>query len=603
MKKLKCDLNHQLEEIMQKYGIRQMGESYYDMILYHIGDILKKTCDGKRIVIRGCGRHTRHLLEVMPFSPNIIAFSDRKSSDNMFYKWNEKEYPVLPMERLAEVSADVVLISSYTYRKEIREELGQHCKHICIIDIYDELIKRNFNLQEPFYNNTQKTYDNILLERIAYKNAENREEEEKHLRNMIYYSLRIRDFLNAFSYLEDYVNNDYRDSNRYQEFYERLKEFLEKIRGKFQERTERDIIIVWNDQLGYNELSYVPFIRQSAETGISFQNAFTTVPFTFGTFWAMFEKQLSVEDRIYFVKHDKIGENNRIIRMLEQKGYGFYYIGDGPTAKYFEEPYRKGYPSYDSSCVRCFDMLETLLNAETKMCIMLHGLVETHNPYLSGELEHAQWYEWPYRDTSLEPVIEQIELSARYWDRELAFYLEILHANSSRILMSDHGKRYLNEPIYNDLANHVIFIMQDKRVKATKENRMFSLINLEQAIDYLSDEILSDEKYKNIFSDVIRQQEVGIFNQTAIRYYMENGNQEALMPYRAVRGIEDKYILLSSGKEYYFRMPDEEQNEIDNPLYQKRIEELRKLAGNVFFNRVEYEMELQRFRRQYETHI
>lgn len=602
MEKLKYNLNQQLETMMQEYGIRQHGVGYYDFILQNIRDILREACSGKKIAIRGCGIHTVELLKVMDFQPDIEAFYDRKISDDTFYDWNDKLYPLLSTEKLAETSAEILLISSYTHRKEIRKEVEQYCKNILIFDLYEELNQRGINMQEAFYNNTQRTYDNILMAKAAYRKAEQKDEREKHLQNIIYYALKIRDFLNTFSYLEEYIEQGYENRELYAAFYRQLKEFLGKIKEKLQKRKERDIVIIWNDQLGYDELSYVPFIRQNAETGISFQNAFTTVPFTFGAFWAMFEKQLSIDDKVYFLQHDKVGENNNIIKMLKKKGYGFFYFGEEPTAEQFAESYKKGYPSYDSSCVRCFDMLETLLNAESKMCIILHELVETHNPYLSGELEHSQWYEWPYKNIPLEQIIGQIKQSAQYWDRQLAFYMDFLHADTSRILMSDHGKRYLDEPVFNDLANHVIFIIQDSRAKAAEEDRMFSLINLAEVIDYLSDETLSDEKYRNIFSDVIKQQEIGIFNQTAIRYYFEKGRPEASMPYRAARGKMDKYILLSNGKEYYYRLPDETQNEINNPTYRERIEELKKFAGNDFYNRDVYEEELERFRRQYETH-
>lgn len=602
MKKPFWDLNQQLEDLMQQYNVNKSGEEYYDIILREIYNILEENCKNKLISIRGCGVHTGELLDIMNFPCEIEAIYDQRLVAEGKYGRNDKIYRVLPAEKIVDASAEVIVISSFRHRKIMKEEIDKMCFGIPTIDIYEELSLRGINLQEAFYYNAQHSYENILFSLKKYKSVEEESTKGKSLQNLIYYSLKIRDFINTFFYLDTYIERGYQNSAQYRGFRKDLKSFLKTIQKRIQRRKERDVIIVWNDQVGHEDLELFPYMRQTAEEGVDFCNAFTPVPFTYASFWGMFEKQYSIDDKIYFAKHNKIGAQNAILSMLREKGYIFRYIGDGPTAECFEQEYGKGYPSYDSSCVRCFDMLEELVNTDTKMCIMLHALVETHNPYLSAELEDSKWFEWPYTDVDIEAVKKQIQCSAQYWDRQLEFYMRFMNERSTKIFMSDHGKRYLAEPIYQDLANHILFIIQDKRLTERQEERLFTLTRLKEVLDYLTDETLNDEKYENLFSDAIKMQEVGIFNETAIRYYLGQKKYESFAPYRAARGEIDKYVLLSNGKELYFRLPDEENNKIDHPAYQDRIDQLRKTAGSEFVNRDKFETELKRFRKQYETH-
>lgn len=602
MKKLFWDLNQQLEDLMQQYNVNKSGEEYYDIILREIYNILEENCKNKLISIRGCGVHTGELLDIMNFPCEIEAIYDQRLVAEGKYNRGGKKYRTLPVEKIVDTRTEVIIISSFRHRKTIREELEKMDLATPIIDIYDELNLKSINLQEAFYYNTQHSYENVLLFMKKYKSAEEEELKEQFLQNLIYYSLKIRDFINTFFYLDTYIERGYQNSTQYYGLKKDLKRFLKTIQERIQSRKERDVIIIWNDQVGHEDLELFPYIRTVAKEGVDFSNAFTPVPFTYAAFWGMFEKQYSIDDKIYFVQHDKIGAQNAILSTLREKGYTFRYIGDGPTAECFEQEYGKGYPSYDSSCVRCFDLLEELVNADTKMCIMLHALVETHNPYLSAELEDPKWFEWPYTDVDIKAVKKQIQCSAQYWDRQLEFYMRFMNERSTKIFMSDHGKRYLAEPIYQDLANHVLFIIQDNRLQECQEKRLFSLTGLQEVLDYLTDELLNDCKYHKLFSDFIKMQEVGIFNETAIRYYLAEKQYESFVPYRAARGDMDKYVLLSDGKELYFRLPNEENNEIDHPDYQQRIDELRKIAGSEFVNRDKFETELKRFRKQYETH-
>ena len=92
------------------------------------------------------------------------------------------------------------------------------------------------------------------------------------------------------------------------------------------------------------------------------------------------------------------------------------------------------------------------------VCVILHELVETHNPYLSGGLDNSKYYEWPaFGGESEEAAMEQRKKSVLYWDKQLEFYINFMPDRCIKIFMSDHGARYNFQPIYKEATTHIIF--------------------------------------------------------------------------------------------------------------------------------------------------
>lgn len=220
---------------------------------------------------------------------------------------------------------------------------------------------------------------------------------------------------------------------------------------------------------------------------------------------------------------------------------------------------------------------------------------------MSGEDTSMEWLEWPYIGRNLEEVDRQAKISLQYWGEQLRYYMQFFGENCIKVYMSNHGKKYEAEPIYNELATHIIMFIKDKRLPCRRDDRLFTIANMYELLDYVSDEYPAEEKYEKLFVDAVKMQEVGVFNATAIKYYMSENQAESAMPYRAARGKEDRCILLNSGKEYYYRLPDEKTNEIDNPQYRERIEELKKVAGDEFLDFNDYYSELTEFRKIFEA--
>ncbi len=486
---------------------------------------------------------------------------------------------------------DIIVISSYTHRKKIREELEGYKKDFVILDLYDELKKAGLDVNAPFYRNAADTYENVIFYRNEYFVANN----AINLKNLIVAYLEIYDFINFEKFAMEYVASKYQDYQNIQKAIDEIMLLMDCIKREIKKRTYRDIIILWNDQLDYNYLQYTPYMQEESKTSMFFENAYTMTPFTVPTFLEMFQGLICIEDEIYYRPFPAINSSNsKVIEDLELSGYIFLYIGDEADASLFEKKYSVPHYTYNSSCIRCIDLLQKLLDTDKPVCILLHALEETHNPYLSGELDCARDYEWStFEGVSEEIAMEQRKKSAKYWDKQLEFYMGFMPDGCVKIFMSDHGARYNFQPLYKRTNYSYCIFYYWYRCTS-----MFSIYDFNKVIGCILSKSYNEDE---IFSDYILMQGVNIFNSVIISYYLENDAEESSYGFRAIRTENELYVKLSSGKIYYYLLPDEEKNCIVH-ADKERIKWLDGLVGDRFDGLGEHEKAIEDFRKQFETH-
>lgn len=398
----------------------------------------------------------------------------------------------------------------------------------------------------------------------------------------------------------EYIDCRYLGYKDIQNALNEVKSLLDCVKRKIKKRTQRDIIIVWNDQLDYSYLQYTPYMQEISKNSMFFENAYTMTPFTAATLWEMFQELKSIDDEIYYKPPLASGESNsKIIKELILSGYKFLYIGDEWDAKLFEEKYTASYYTYGSSCIRCVRLLQELFNSDKPVCIILHELTETHNPYLSGELNDSKFHEWPtFGGSTEELAMEQKRESAIYWDKQLEFYMGFMPDNSIKVFMSDHGTRYNIQPIYKEATTHIIFFITGDGVPYGKYKKMFSIYNFHKVICCI---LKNDYNVEEIFNNYVLMQETSTFNKTAVRYYFDNNAMESSYAFRAVRTEKELYVKLSSGKTYYYLLPDEE-TDCTRQADKERLAWLDKLAGDKFQDLGKYEKEIENFSKQFDAH-
>lgn len=584
-----------ITSIEEKYGL-EVSETYGIMIKNKIVEILNRIPDDKIVAIRGAGEHTRELLSIEGCNVKFKCIFDYSKQKKEIINISGKEWEVYPCNSIMSMHIDIIVISSYTHRKKIHDELEKINGEFIILDLYDELQKVGLDVNAPFYRNSEDMYENVVYHRKKYF----LENSAVNLKNLIIAYLRIYDFINFYKFAEKYIYNRYQDYQDIQNALDEVKQLLDFVRKKITKRIQKDIVIIWNDQLDYSWLDYTPYMQKISGSSMFFENAYTMTPFTVPTILEIFQGLKSIDNEIYHNKFCPVNcINSNIIKELELYGYVFIYIGDSADAGLFEKKYTISHYPYSSSCIRCIDMFQILLDTEQPVCILVHALVETHNPYLSGDLNDAKYYEWPtFAGETEEKALEQRKKSVLYWDKQIEFYMNFLSDNCIKIFMSDHGPRYNIQPIYKEPTTHIIFFINGKDMPKGRYKKLFSIYDFYKIIQCI---LKGNFEEDYIFSDYVLMQETNIFNSTAICYYLENNAEECFCSFRAVRTKKELYVKLSSGKKYYYLLPDEETNCIDK-ADRDRLEWLDELAGDKFEDLSEHEKEIEDFRKKFEAH-
>ena len=590
------NIRESIAAIEEKYGLKDAGGFYEANIKKEITKILNHIPENKIIAVRGAGEHTAELFSLEECNIDFKYVFDYAVQKKTIMKIAGVEREVYPCNAIDGMDIDFVIISSYTHRKRIREELEKCQRQFIILDLYDELKNVGLEVNAPFYNNASDTYENVIYYRRKYFQEKN----DFNLKNLVAAYLKIYDFINFEKFAIEYINCRYLGYRDIQSALDEVKNLLDCVKRKIKKRTYRDIITVWNDQLDYSYLQYTNYMQEISKNSMFFENAYTMTPFTVPTLLEMFQGLKSIDDEIYYKPTKASGpSNSNLIRELESSGYSFVYIGDAGDARLFEEKYTISNYAYGSSCIRCIELLQKLLDVEKPVCVILHVLSETHNPYLSGELDDAKFHEWPTFGGGTEEVaLGQKRKSAVYWDKQLGFYMDFMPDNSIKIFMSDHGTRYNIQPIYKEPTTHIFFFIIGDGVPEGRYKGMFSIYDFYKVIHCILKNNYNEEE---IFSDYVLLQETSIFHKTAIRYYIENNAIESSYAFRAVRTEKELYVKLSSGKKYYYLLPDEELNCIDY-ADKNRLKYLDGLAGDYFTDLTQYEKEIDGFRKQFETH-
>ncbi len=590
------DIAKSIKSIERKYGLNNVGDGYGERVKKEIVKILNYIPEDKIVAVRGAGEHTRELLSLQNCNACFKYIFDYAVQKKETIEISDKKFDIYPCSYIEDMNIDIIIISSYSHRKEIRRELEKCHKDFIILDLYDNLKDNGLDVNAPFYRNASDTYENVIYYRKEYfsrKNASN-------LKNLIAAYLKIYDFINFEKFSKEYIDCRYPGYNDIQGALDEVKSLLDCVKREIKKRTYRDIIIVWNDQLDYSYLQYTPYMQEISRDSMFFENAYTMTPFTAATLWEMFQGVKSIDDEIYCRPPLASGESNsKIIKELGLSGYVFLYIGDEWDAKLFEEKYTAAYYTYGSSCIRCVRLLQELLNSDKPVCIILHELTETHNPYLSGELNDSKFHEWPtFGGSTEEAALEQKRKSARYWDKQLEFYMDFISDSSIKIFMSDHGTRYNIQPIYKEPTTHIIFFITGDSVPKGKYKGMFSIYDFYKIIHCI---LKNDYDLEEIFSSYVLMQETSIFNKTAIRYYFDNNAMESSDAFRAVRTEKELYVKLSSGKRYYYLLPDEE-TDCTRQADKERLAWLDMLAGDKFEDLGKYKKEIENFSKQFDAH-
>lgn len=573
------DINQQFENILLKNEI--IKKTSLDRVIKAIRNLEKRFMSGSRIGLYGVGIEAEGLLRLI--YENITCLQIDACFDKTIRDYEHKnmirDTVVYPIERINDMKIDYLIIGSYAYRKDFVKKLSELNYQGNIVDLYSYM--------NDYMDAHSSDYQKAYQARQKYLEADDYNKPEM-LQKLIKEYLLLKDFRYSFYYMDIYIRNKYSEYERYITLKNDLESLLQEIKEHLAKRNKRDIFINWVDALSYYDIPQFPFLKQKSQEGACFHNAYTVMPWTTETTKTILFGEYPIEGKLFLRNRLRV-DQVVLLKLLDEYGYRFAYCGMPKFAKLFDEkaivPVGYFENKYSGSMQKQWDTLAILCENETPVCVLIHTLRETHEPFICGECNTLKWFGSTEKDWSQRECREQAEVSGKYINEQLEFYEKFYPENAVKIYMSDHG-RIGNNPM-NEQKIHTMLLVSGKGIVPASVDGMFSLIRFPDLIKLLIEE---NYDWNVLESDYVIIENLDAYNELVVRDTLSGRlKREEMYQCRGIVTEKDAYYKYSFGKEYYFQRAKPNENLIGKIEFGKRINGLRELCGSQFIDIYAYD--------------
>ncbi len=393
-------------------------------------------------------------------------------------------------------------------------------------------------LEEPDLDDSligYKTSNSYFFEmRFLKKCIENEDDNCKYLKRAIFISLVYKDFLLFEEYLSKLIDIlTLCEKEKYLALKQEVKNLLKEIKEAISKKEKKDIVMLWMDQLGYENLQVMPYVSATMKKGVFFDNAFTLIPWTVPTYRCIFTDKKEMSSSMH--NHEKAisEEECSICKYMSVKGYDFKVISEHFIRRGYVEKHLQwgGYMElYSPASLILWNTICCMGENEKPVFLLAHELSHTHDPWQTTDGGEDIFQDQPKRY-----LYARLEL-----DRQIEYYSDFME-KSIRIFMSDHG---WGEPWTHTHA--VLAIVSDK-LKASRIEQIFSYQNFSELLRQLLDDELDVSK---LVTEYARIGCLPIYNETLVR----NNFQRKRIPmyligYRGVVTQQYIYLNYQNGRE------------------------------------------------------
>lgn len=478
------------------------------------------------------------------------------------------------------------------------------CMNRCkVIDIYKLLNKRGVPCNKELICEMRRTYSEIIADLNEYEALlQSSTKDNSAIKKLIEDYLAIRDFKNAFCYIDKL--KEIEDSEAVK--YSNLKSSIEGVMSEIESNIngKEHIVINWLDALRYDEMESMCYLKELSRKGICFDNMYTSTAYTSATAKTMFTGKLLIEDNLYKIPIESC-KDSELYKMLQNADYQFIYVGSHLKKGIFlNETMEMHQLIYDREempvSMMQYELVNSLARAEKKCFAIVHSFSETHWPYMNPVNTDTRMIDG-YDTLRLlvehnKDIMNQVIASQKYLDEQLKFYHRFYFNIAYNIYMSDHGSPRPDRPICFREMNHIVFLVLGNEILPRRVPQVTSLLGFSRMVEHLinksGNEIgkTDQEEYAMIQHDDPYGGNIKYFMDDPKDYKMH------LVQRRGVITEKDFYVRYLTGEEYYV-LKDGDENLVGCKEYSERIDYLRKITGKQFINiekenkyRVTYEL-------------
>lgn len=561
-----------LDILLEKYEELHSLLCDYNQVEMFVGQIheiiqeaIYELPEGTKVGFRPLCMPTRWLIENFDFSHvKIVGIFDIDKVLHFAFKG----IPILEPSSEEAQSVDIFIMTSFNEREVIVSDLKQGKQ--MFLDVYDCLWQKGIQLYAPldYYIEGCPAILHYYLMRL--ENTK-KEEQETALRELLTVACEEKDFVMLERFCKQYAS-DYPFACQALEKY---REFYALICGMIAKRKQRDIVLYWMDAVPYKWKGYFKKLMDLEKEGLCFEQAYTCTPYTYQTIRAMFSGLLPLSDWQKSMEEVGYG-NSELVHWLVDRHYKVCWVG-GDVTRCFEEDF-SDYLFINISCNIVLWKILCKMLASSDPVFLVAGFMETHPPMFCAELKRmVDVYK-------TENPLVQFQVSADYLEQRVMYYHKVLRGGKRiQIIMSDHGEHVTNELskwcwMQNKL--HAYCFLMGSGIQSRRESKVFSYLKFTELVKWLVEPEKYD--YEDCLSDYAVFQDTDIYSAEATNQFIKSGKADMALAYRGALDGTYKYAVNRMGREFFYKIVDDTDVEIEEGEAMEYFARLRNLAGTVF---------------------
>ena len=541
-------------EFINKYDIHDKEIKNINIIIKECLKKFTKKC--KNPAIWCYGQHTRMLMVDFIYELKDVRFIiDNKLTNE------QSGFNVISENEIYARKIDGIIISSYKYRKEIKERIMNQYPDIMYCDVYEELENNHICLDREYYNlnHPYVRYKKINKIRNDIKKSNSLEEKAKLLKKLLGICVVIKDFKFAIYYANQIVNIQHSSYNL--EMLDELNALYNLQLSSLNKLSENNVIMLCFDGLRRKDIleGTMPALKMYISDNMyMYDNCYSVSTSTFESLIPAYSENSDMSTKYYKTNSLNQNECRFVVDALEKKRKVYFYtdsdkVVDSPNIKYTNV--------YQTATEKIWNFMNDALEEKNGL-FYIHILYESHfsypNPYTDREIvADGTNILFDYLDNKggrlRTDYIQQHNDSLRYLDDTIVPFLR--NMEGSIILYADHGNILLNEKtsfdnieynmytMHNDLIS-IPFAIRSRNVKPGMSHNLFSLMNINDVVLALMNktELPFDDK------PYVKIQRSQIYNPDFKYLYKRAGYKQGLLAFECfVFKSGYKLVVYSNG--------------------------------------------------------
>lgn len=570
------ELEQQYNNLFIKYNLERPlnAGNVSTIIRQSLRSFLK---DAEKPAIYCNGGHTKMLMADFMYELKKVKYI----VDNYAQSDEDNGFTLIKDEDIEKQGIDAIVLSSYKFRKELKQSLSEKHPHIPVLDIYDEFEKEGVMVQSDYYysNHPYQHYKRINQLQRAIKSQDDKAHIHELYRDLVTKYIHIKDFRTAIVKLKEWAGAE--------ELLTDVEAIYDLQKKAAASLPENHVLMLCLDGLRRQDLSIQDMPKLKAmldDTAYQFTNAYSFSTSTFESLVPVYSENSDFRTK-YYEKNIVDIEQCRFASLADRQGRDIYIYGD--VERFIEG----GQIHYVEQSLTVTEKLWWFILDACRTengLFYLHEQYESHftfsNPYTEVELRSegtAMLFDFlPMKGGHLRTDYKrQHEDAIRYLDDVVEPLLRPMKCRM--LIFADHGNLILDyDTKLSEIAEmeltcsegwtRIPLAVRSPEMGTGKDDRLISMMELNNMMISL----LQQENYCASDRDHIKMGRSELYNPDFRFLYRMMGKERCLQAFECFVFVDGKKLIVyADGNMEVYDLEDHRICDIDKQKLADKVKE------------------------------